>query len=1047
MNHFKHVRIISLLFLWGLSNVCSQPQILKSLKKLTSSEKFVVTNWSSNSGLPQNSINKICQDTNGIMWLATYGGLVRFDGTKFKTFSARSYPGIGSDRIYSIFSDSKNQLWISTEMGKLIRYDGKLFHNITTKLSSTFNAVAMAEDSQNALYIKSDSILYYYHKGKFEQVKLSLNGKFVERQVLYDIGNPIRSDTFIISQHGVISQVYHGRWIKSVSVTKPSPYNFSITATDFGYFFLNADKLYFSKTFEGLSKAKPLFPEYKFSKIHLFGSEILLSSSKSGIIKIDKNFKLSPLFTSEQIPTSLRTVFFTDMENNVWIGTETNGLYQIKKKFLYTINKPFGLESINTYPIFKSSNGDIWVGQNPGFFKIEKNKIVPWNQLHWEGPPVVWGITEDAEKNIWIASNGGGLHRFNKSGREDLSPLIEKEAGLLFFSAYKDSKDRLWFGSLGHTTKYENGKFTFYTPFGNNRNIYRQILEDNTGTLWFGSDLGLVKYSDDKFILLDSLKAQSARALYVDSKKRFWVGTYGNGIRIKVKDKFYSLRYKDGLFSDIVSSIVEDYKGNFWFTCNNGIFRIKEKEIDAFLSGKTENVNSLSYGNEEGLENIEFNGGCQPSWMRDDDGNLWFPSFSGPVVVDVNEVNNPQSKFTVLIENLTYKDSVFMSGDKIVLPADYTNFTINLIAPSYASSKNMRFKYRLLGNSEEWIDIGKKREVIFQKLPYGKYEFQVIASDSYGNWSVAPATISFAVEAIFWETPLFFALISLAIILIIVFFFYLKLKLATDHQSKLEKIIAERTLSLVEAKEKAEYSADEEKKLRSKAEEENRQKIELLRIVSHDLKNPVFAVQGFADMLLEDGVLNDDDKNVAVMIQEAGEQLKELITQLLAFSRFEGGQFNVDKTIMNVGSQISKIVERLKNQAERKKQNLYLNTSTKEIKISADLVLFEQIFENLISNAIKYSPAEKDILVSVNEFDGKVSLSVKDQGQGFSEADKANLYKPFVKLSSLPTGGESSSGLGLTIVKKFVEANDGTITLVSEKNEGAEFIVEFNIIK
>jgi signal transduction histidine kinase/streptogramin lyase len=711
------------------------------------------------------------------------------------------------------------------------------------------------------------------------------------------------------------------------------------------------------------------------------------------------------------------------------------------------LNKDFGLESANTYPIFKSSSGNIWIGQNPGFFKIEKNKIVPWNKLYWEGPPVTWAITEDTDKNIWVACNGGGLHRIGKKGRENLSPLIEKGAGLLFFSAYKDSKNRLWFGSLGHITKYENGKFTFYTPFGNYRNIYRQILEDDAGTLWFGSDLGLVKYEGGNFVMLDSLKAQSARALYVDSKKRLWIGTYGNGIRIKVRDKFYSLRYKDGLFSDIVSSIVEDFRGNFWFTCNNGIFRIKEKDIDAFLNGKSDNVNSLSYGNEEGLENIEFNGGCQPSWMRDGDGNLWFPSFSGPVVVDINSINSPKNKFTVLIENLTYKDSVFLPGDKIVLPADYTNFTINLIAPSYASSKNMRFKYRLLGSSEEWIDIGKKREVFFQKLPYGKYEFQVIASDSYGNWAVTPATISFAVDSIFWETPLFFALISLVIILTMVFFFNLKLRLATDQQTKLEKVIAERTQSLVEAKEKAELSASEEKKLRSKAEEENRQKIELLRIVSHDLKNPVFAVQGFADMLLEDGELNNTDKGVALMIQEAGEQLKELITQLLAFSRFEGGQFNVDKSILNVGSQISKIVDRLRNQAVKKKQKLHTDLSSEEIKISADQVLFEQIFENLISNAIKYSPAEKDIFVSMKETDGKVSLSVKDHGQGFSEADKANLYKPFVKLSSLPTGGESSSGLGLTIVKKFVEINDGTITLISEKNAGAEFIVVFNTVK
>lgn len=1048
MNHFKYGGIVTLLFLWGLSTVCSQPQILKSLKKLTPSETFVTTNWNSNNGLPQNTVNRICQDKNGIIWMATYGGLVRFDGTKFKTFSVKNHPELSSDRIYNIYADSKNQLWISSELGKILVYDGRKFHDLTYKFRSNFNVVNnFAEDSRGNIYIKTDSTLYYYLNGKASTVKFPRENKLIDNLMLYETAPFLRNDSLFVSSYGTLSLVYNGKVVKTILTNKNTYLNYSLNINKAGYWYISGNTLYFSKTFEGLPSAKPLFQNISFSRVYVTDSAVLASSLNGGIHKINNDFTVETLFPLNQIPASYRTTFFIDSENSWWIGTELNGVYYIKKKFLYTLNKSHGLEETNTYPIFKSSTGSIWVGQNPGISKIEKGKVINVSKGIFAAPPVVWGITEDKEKNIWLASNGGGILKVSGSKFESLTPKLQKEAGLHFFSIYKDSKDRIWTGSIGRLTKYENNKFSFYSPLDNKKNIYRNILEDKDGSLWLASDMGLIHYANNKFKLIDSINAKSARALYLDRKNRLWIGTYGNGIRVKINNKFYSLRFKDGLYSDIVSAIVEDFKGNFWFTCNNGIFRIMETELDDYLDGKKTTVTSFHYGSEEGLKNTEFNGGCQPSWMRDDQGNLWFPSFSGPVIVDIDALKNVNLQPIVLIDNLIYKESTYYPGDKISLPSDYTSFTVNLISPFYTSQSNMRFKYRLNRNSEEWTDIGNKREIVFQKLPYGKYELQVIASDSYGNWARKPASIKFIVESVFHETPLFFALISLILITIFFLFFYLRLKHAHKQQEQLELIVHERTQKLQEAKEKAELAAEKEKVLRSKAEEENRQKIELLRIVSHDLKNPVFAVQGFAEMLLEDGVLNDTDKNVALMIQEAGERLKELITQLLAFSRFEGGKFNVDKTNLNVAEQIAKIVERQRVQAEKKNQNLFAHIPPDKILISADQVLFEQIFENLISNAIKYSPAGKNITVSVAEESDKAFISVKDEGQGFSEADKANLYKPFVRLSATPTAGESSSGLGLTIVRKFVEVNDGTINLISKKNEGAEFIVEFNSLR
>jgi signal transduction histidine kinase/ligand-binding sensor domain-containing protein len=1038
----KIILVFSLLI--SISGLSAQPRILQSLRKIQSSEKYVVSNWNSNSGLPQNSINRICQDKNGFIWMATYGGLVRFDGTRFKVYSSKNFPELFSDRIVSLFIDSKNNIWLSNELGKIILFDGRQFHDLSSKFNVNFNiANNFNEDSKGNVYVKVDSTLFYYTNGKAEAVQFLIDGKPSSKVRLSETSLNLKNDTLFISQENYLSLVFNGKCVKTVRINKSSKYTYSLLANTNGYWYINDNRLYFSKTFNDIPQAKNLFPNIQFTKVYDSGSMLLAATFDQGIYQINKDFTIERIFTQKQIPTFQRTTLLIDSENNWWVGTELNGVYYIKKKFLYTLNKSFGLDRTNTYPIFQDSKGSIWFGQNRGLLKIENNKLVRADQKYFKSIPVIWSIAEDKDKNIWLGSNGAGLTRIKNNLMDNLTPQVAKETGLNFFSIYKDSQNRMWMGTIGCITKYENGKFSFFMPFNDKKNIYRNIIEDKDTIIWFASDNGLVRFSNNKFTLIDFIDARSARALYIDRKNRLWIGTYGNGLRIKDGNKYYSMRIKDGLFSDIISAIAEDFKGNYWFTCNNGIFRIRESDIEKFLSGENNSVNSINYGNEEGLENIEFNGGCQPSWMRDYDGNLWFPSFSGPVIVDVNSMNDPVFKPAVKIDNLVYKSTSYFPGDKIILPSDYTNISINIAAPSFSSPSNVRFKYRLVGNNDEWVDIGNKREFVFEKLPYGDYEFQILASDGYGNWSTVPASIKFRVESRFTETPYFYILLSLAASSIFVFFLLLRLKLAQKNQLKLELVVEERTSSLKAAKNEAEIAANEDKMLRAKAEEENRQKMEVLRIVSHDLKNPISAIRGFSEILLEDGDLNDDNKSIAGMIVEASDGMVELINQLLNFSRFEGASFRVIKSNILVKNEVDKIVERFRNQASKKEQKIIKDFRIEDCTINADSTLFAQIIENLIGNAIKYSPLGKEIIVKLLEDQEKIFICIKDFGQGFSDKDKEDLYKPFIKLSSIPTAGEMSSGLGLTIVKKFVELNNGSISLESQKGAGSEFTLEF----
>lgn len=1034
-------------------SINAQPQILQNLRSITPSEKYVVTNWNSNSGLPQNSINRIVQDKNGYIWVATYGGLVRFDGLTFKTFTTSEYPILQSDRINGLFIDSKNQLWISNELGKLIIFDGKTFTDITNKFSdSHFNIFQLAEDSKGNFYLCSTNRdLFYYSNGTATKINNLQNGKPVKDFYYISFSFKTKNDTLFALFENQAALFHNGKIVKQKSISLPFGFHNHCIYNEKGIWLLYGQRIYYAKTFDDVSNPVNLFPDRLISTMFMKDSSILAGTDDGAVVLV-KNNSLETIIPKGKISTTVYSRVFIDSENNYWVGTQLYGLYLIRKRFIYTLDKTFGIEELNTYPILNSSDGTIWIGQNPGLQKIINNRklITPFEEKQrTKGKIVTWAITEDKNKNIWIGANGNGILKVTGDKVEeylDRDSLREK-VGQNFFSAFTDKSGRIWFGSVGAVVINENEKFHVYYPDQSRRNNYRQFIQDEKGVVWIASDEGLFKYENENFHFIQEANAKSARALYIDKKKRLWVGTYGNGLRIKVKDKFVTITKKNGLFNDIVSAIVEDGKGNFWLTCNNGIFRIRETEIDNYLEGKKDFLISINYGSEEGLANIEFNGGCQPSWMRDYEGNLWFPSFGGPVVLDLNSFRDLVTKPKVFVESLSLKDTTFYPGDNITLPNDYTNLTIRFNSPSFASPQNVRFRYRLLGLEEEWHNTEGRREISYQKLPYGDYEFQILASDSYGNWSATPASLKFKVDSIFWETPAFYILISMSFIIGILFLYYSRMQTAKKEHIKLEKIIEERTQSYKIAKIEAEKAAVEEKKLRDKSEEENRQKVEILRIVSHDLKNPVFAVKGFTEILLEESQLNQDERNLIKMIAEAGERMQDLITQLLNFSRFEGQNFSLDKNIFSVVDEIDKVIDRVEHHAQKKQQTIVKDYQIESGFIFADNVLFTQIIENLLTNSIKYSEQNKKIIVGVKESGNNIVITIQDFGQGFSPEDIKNLYKPFVKLSSVPTGGEASSGLGLAIVKRFVELNEGEIRLDSQKGSGSIFTIEFKLAK
>lgn len=231
-------------------------------------------------------------------------------------------------------------------------------------------------------------------------------------------------------------------------------------------------------------------------------------------------------------------------------------------------------------------------------------------------------------------------------------------------------------------------------------------------------------------------------------------------------------------------------------------------------------------------------------------------------------------------------------------------------------------------------------------------------------------------------------------------------------------------------------------------EELNKEKNEFLGIAAHDLKNPLSGIILSAESIIRYGdYMKPEQKEKTVSsILATARRMKTIVTNLLDINAVESGKLTVNLQQLNATKIVQEIVDSFHVTAEKKGITLHCNATT-QFSVYVDTTLFHEVIENIISNAVKYSPLNTNVFISLqqisNDHGSIIRIAVKDEGPGLTDDDKQKLFGKFQRLSALPTGGEHSSGLGLAIVKKLVDAMHGTIYCESTYGHGATFIVEF----
>jgi len=253
----------------------------------------------------------------------------------------------------------------------------------------------------------------------------------------------------------------------------------------------------------------------------------------------------------------------------------------------------------------------------------------------------------------------------------------------------------------------------------------------------------------------------------------------------------------------------------------------------------------------------------------------------------------------------------------------------------------------------------------------------------------------------------------------------------------LYRLIRLKSISNESLSEKNRQIEQQNLELNSLSEEKN----ELIGIVVHDLKNPLTSAISVADLFLQEKITEDQGEYLS-LIRKSLKRMNGLVAKILEIKVLESLSLQINYSLLNLKEVTQQVITSLKIQSDNK--GIEIKEELDDSRANLDRSLLVQILDNLLSNAIKFSDRDTSICVTLKSSESTVRFEVKDQGPGISEADKPNLFLKFQQLEARPTSGENSTGLGLSIVKKYAEAMEGRVWCETVPGEGSTFIVEFN---
>jgi len=746
-----------------------------------------------------------------------------------------------------------------------------------------------------------------------------------------------------------------------------------------------------------------------------------------------KNFKANYNFDDFQNYTGIKSIRTISENTDYLFVGGYYGLVFINKKtfeitdFLTQINKInpklfFNPNGVKFNPAVycllpdpELPNEILWIGVEgycSGLYRFDlKNKTIKHYAMNGDKEDFmanhVFDICDDENGNIWIATDYGA-YKFNRKTEEFTYFQNKTENPNSIQSSkittiYKDSKDRLWFGSV-------NDGVSYYDESTGN---FIHLRENKNST--------------------NSLPSNTIISIYEDKKNNYWFGTMGSGLaKFDFETKtFIDYTISDGLPNNVVYGILEDNNENLWLSTNSGLSRFNI-EIGKFTNFSTS----------DGLVNIEYNTGAV---YKSNDGTMFFGGINGfdyfnPENIYKNDYQPPIMLTSIKINNIEISQDTTLNSIKLLEVSYLDNFfSVEFAGLSYFQSEKNEYVYMLEGINSDWIYIGNENSITFNGLKSGHYTLKIKACNNEGVWNESAFELPIYIKPPFWEKWWFIAFIMV----LMLFFVLLTLRIRRikylKKQNELEFVILERTSEIENQKEELQVNADNLKRAFEIVNKLSKTKDNMSSMLVHDLKNPLNSIINYARLIRKSEKEQFNDiKEKTNEIEKSSLNMLNLVNNLMDISKMEEDKMRITITENSLYKVINEALQQTKFILTEKNIELE-NKISDNIVADFDYDLIVRVLVNLISNAIKFSESNSKIIIENEIIENVVKIKITDFGKGIPEEHLINIFNKFVQCEVRKLGITQSTGLGLTFSKLAIEAHNQQIGVVSKINEGSTF--------
>lgn len=960
---------------------------------------FLITKWTTEHGLPQNTVTAMVQTRDGYLWLGTFGGLVRFDGVTFTIFDSANTPAFTSPRVLCLFEDSRNRLWVGTESGDVFVISGEGLKKLGSPRDFKRRIVwGIEEDSDGNLLVASASGLELFR----------LDSNDPERP---DVAKVLSND----SATGITRAPDGIVWVR----------------LDGEYFAYGNGRLISSEEF-GISLPEDVLrirfaPDGKilagaYSSVSIrTNSEVLdtldidLSEADAGgsIHAASSTFwyqrgdELYEMSASGAVRHSLEGFLeggsrdlLEDNEGNLWIGTQGDGLIRLSRRRVFGLEESFGTGLSGAYAIAEDDAGRIYVAGSE-LLKIHNantERIVV--DADGDKLPLLKTLAFDSEGTLWIGGETG-LFRLKGRAPEKVKGFEQSNIQALYF----DSSGTLWAGTEKGLIRYIGDEMSEYTTEdGLADDSVHYITRSRDKTLWVGTKNGVSRYDGNQFksiTVADGLPNGAVRDIYESKDGSIWFATYGGGIARLRDGKISGVTRASGLPNDFVSRILPDDQKRVWLLTNDGVFAAELEDLSAVANGEADSVYGVTLGVADGMPSSEGNGGHQPAGIRLNDGTFLFPTIKDVAVISRSAISGDAPR--VMIEQ-AYSRSTERPPQPLLVPGiiseieveDGTrNLEVDFTGLSMSNPENIRFYYRLEGLEEAWINSENMRKAFYPYLPPGEYTFSVRALGSNGVWSSNTANLKVRVIPRFWETTAF-SVISGAVIAIVVILVFLQRVRAHSRYVADQKDFSRRLMAAHES-------------------ERSRIATEL-----HDgLGQTLLLIKNWASLARAESA---SDPKLAGRLSNIENAASDSIEETRAIVRNLGPQ-NLKR--FGLTEALENMIEHVEQATGIKIQRTIDNVDG--IFSDEEEISIYRVIQECLNNIVKHSESPRAV-VQLRRFANFVTVLIEDFGSGMPADEGAD--------------GSSKGGFGLRGIEQRIKLLGGNVQIYSSEGSGTSIHIE-----